>query len=132
MFKNFKLSQCDNFLYGAYAGLAAAVTVWLHIIFQKIDISLSFVQGLNWWATIILLAVAIVSGVLWMEESIQKLAKLIEERNLNQSPEGGKFLAKWDKLDTAYCRVGWAGIILMVCACVYLIWSYCVWLKSLA
>ena len=130
MFKNYKLSECDNFLYGAYAGIAAAVTVWLHLLFQKIDISLSFMQGLNWWVTMLAFATMVISAILWTDESLKKYRSLLEEKGMASGGPGEEHRLRLEKLDTECQHVDNYGGGLIVLGIGTVFFSYYVWFTS--
>ena len=133
MFKNFKLSQCDNFLYATCAGLAAALAATLQVLIEGfgLEITVLFWHGINWWITIISLVVMIISGTLWVETSLTKVNELVKQKDLGKHPENLKIIARANKLNTAYWRIANWGFGLMIFAIVNTFLGFVSWYQHI-
>ena len=125
MFKNFKLAQCDNFLYGAYAWFALALITTLYLIGKTIDPSSVFVQGLSYLLNLILLLTALISGVVWNDVSMTNVGKLMEEKSLL---ENEKYKAQWEDIKRSCNTVGGMVLMFMTLAALVGVASFMSWL----
>ena len=124
MFKNFKLTECDNFLYGAYACFAFAVSLTVYLIARELDLGWNFVQGLSWFANGALIVTIWVSGIMWLEESYKSVVRLMDEKIVTPHERYSKLR---EELKTTYGSLAGWGLFLVLVLCVLMIIGFIVW-----
>ena len=87
MFKNFKLSECDNFLYGAFIFATAAVLVGLFLVAKGVVAGSDFAQGCLWVLTGIAVVCTLLFGHDWVDETGDVSYDMIKDDEvLNNDP----------------------------------------------
>ena len=114
MFKNFKWSECDNFLYGAFVALGLAGVAALYLALSRIDFSSEFVRNIGFLVNIGLVLTAMITGTAWLDESLKAVHKLIRNKKAESHP---RYMKLWQDLSAAYDRIGTIAAICFIFLC---------------
>ena len=128
MFKNFKLSQCTNFLYAAYTWLGLAGAAVIYLIGRAIDLTPVFFQGVSFAFNTAVVVAMIASGVMWLDEGLASVQKLMREKNLF---DDNKYKDLWEEIYGAASVLTLLAVMFAVLMVVVLVMMTAVWLTKL-